>query len=184
MAGTAADSLKNVLSFTWSDPQFSVGLDNSKFTVLVGAHGQNFTSFQSKSFSGVLTGALLGKELNAMAIKFGGTIGTVIALDLKVVASQANNNEPLSSSVVQVNVTPYGDLAIQASVAAVVCEPANATKPGITFTWNTAFNGFSGVKTYTLEYAKGGTSFATPTTVSVSGYTKTFTILELNQMAL
>src|SRR6478609_1304089 len=103
---TAADSVSNVITLNWTDPGFAVGLDNSKFVVMVGAMGKDFVSFARKDFSGVTTGALLGKEINAMALKFGGTIGQPITLDVKVVASQKNNNGTTSSGVMQVAVTP------------------------------------------------------------------------------
>ena len=99
VAVTAADSLDEVISFTWTDPKYAVGLDNTRFRLLVGPADGNFTSFVAKDFVGALSGALLGKEVNAMAVKFGGSIGEPITLDAKVVASQENNNEPKSSDI-------------------------------------------------------------------------------------
>ncbi len=127
---TATDSLSNVISFSWSDPQYAVGLDKSKFSIVVGATGKNFASFSSKDFTGVLAGTLLGKEINAMALKFGGVVGQSITLDVKVVASQTNNNEPMSSNVLQVAVTPYGDLGLKATPTTVVCAAATSSQVG------------------------------------------------------
>lgn len=181
---TAADSVSNVITLNWTDPGFAVGLDNSKFVVMVGAMGKDFVSFARKDFSGVTTGALLGKEINAMALKFGGTIGQPITLDVKVVASQKNNNGTTSSGVMQVAVTPYGDLGLKAVPTTVVCTAANADKVGTVVNWTNAFNGYNGVKTYQLQYAKGGTSFASPTSTAVTGYSKTFSQLDLNKIVL
>jgi hypothetical protein len=181
---TAADSVSNVVTLTWTDPQFAVGLTNSKFVVMVGAMGKGFVSFAQKDFSAVLTGTLLGKEINAMALKFGGQIGQSITLDVKVVASQQNNNEPTSSNVLQVAVTPYGDLGLKAVPTTVVCTAATSSQVGTVLSWSTAFNGYTGVKTYQLQYAKGGTSFGSPTSSPVTGYTKSFTQLDLNKIAL
>ena len=72
VAAGPADSLKSVISFNWTDPKYSVGLKNSKFTVVVGSAGKNFVSSLSKEFTGVLTGAMLGKEINGMALRLGG----------------------------------------------------------------------------------------------------------------
>jgi hypothetical protein len=181
---TATDSVSGILTFNWTDPKYSVGLSQSKFSVVVGATGKNFASFAQKDFSGVLTGVLLGKEINAMALKFGGVIGQQITLDVKVVASQVNNNEQLSSSVLQVAVTPYGDLGLKGAPLTVVCTAATSAQVGSIISWSNAFNGYTGVKKYELQYAKGGTSFASPTVSTVTSYSQTFTQLDLNKIAL
>jgi hypothetical protein len=184
VAVAASDSLADALSFTWNDPEYVVGLSGSKFTIKVGPEGGNFTSFLSKEFSGVLTGSLLGKELNGMALKFGGVIDAEITLDAMVVASQSNNNEPKNSNVVQIIVTPYGDLALTPSSTSVVTNAAISSEEALEVTWSTAFVGFNGVKTYVLEHAEGDTDFASPTSVDVTEFTKSFTHFELNKIAL
>jgi hypothetical protein len=184
VAITAKDSLTDAVTVTWADPKYAVGIEKSKFTVIVGAAGKDFAGFSTKDFSGVLQGALLGKEINAMALKFGGVIGQPIALDVKVVASQANNNEPKTSNVSQITVTPYGDLTLTPSSTSVVTSVATSSQVGLSLTWSTAFSGYTGVKTYQMQYAKGGTSFANPTVVEITKFTKSFTQFELNKMAL
>ncbi len=184
VAAAAADSLKAALTLTWNDPKFSVGLKNSKFTVMVAKTGTNFTSFASKEFTNALTGDLTGKDLNGMALKFGGVIGQPVALEMMVVASQANNNEPKKSAVLPLSVTAFSGFGLTGSPAALTTNPATPSATGVTFTWNRAFSGFSGVITYELQHAKTGTSFATPTTVAVTGFSKSFTHLELNSIAL
>lgn len=184
VAVTATDSLNAVLSLNWSDPQYVVGLEKSKFTVRVAKGGSNFSSFASKEFTGVLTGDLLGKELNGMAFKFGGVAGEPIMLDVMVVASHLNNNEPKNSNVVQITVTPFADLGISASPASVVLASATAAETATTLTWTTAFNGFGAVKTYELQYAKGGTDFADAVSETVTSFTKSYTHEELNDLAL
>jgi hypothetical protein len=184
VAVSASDSLKEVISFNWNDPEYAIGLDESKFTVKVGASGSNFSSFLSKDFSGVLTGALLGKELNGMALRFGGVIGQPITLEAMVVAAQSNNNEPKNSNVVQITVTPYGDLGLTPSSTAVTLNANTASAKSLGLSWSTAFVGFKGVKTYQLQYAKGGTSFASPTNVDITAFSKSFTHFELNKIAL
>jgi hypothetical protein len=184
IAVTAADSLDEVIMFTWPDPQYTLGLDNSKFTVKVGANGSNFSSFQTKEFNGVLTGSLTGKEVNGMALKFGGLPGTPIVLDVMAIASQSNNNEPKNSNVVQVTVTPYGDLTAAASVSEVELEPGSAGDEALELEWSTAFNGFNGVKTYQLQYDAGASDFASPVSVDVTSFNYSFTHFQLNKLAL
>lgn len=184
VAASSADSLKSVISFNWNDPKYSVGLKSSKFTVVMGNTGKNFVSSLSKEFTGVLTGAMVGKEINGMALRLGGIVGQPIILDVKVIASQSNNNEPKSSAILPITVTPYGDLGLTSNPTSITPSAATPDAIGATFSWNVAFNGFSGVKTYAIQYAKAGTSFATPVVNSVSGFSKSFTHLQLNDIAL
>src|SRR5260221_6499770 len=75
VTGAAKDSLTEILSLSWNDPGFAVGIAQTKFNVVVGVTGKDFASNLSKSFTGVTTGALLGKELNGMALRLGGVVG-------------------------------------------------------------------------------------------------------------
>lgn len=184
VAVSAADSLASVLSFTWNDPAYAVGLSNSKFRVIVGADDANFNTFQHKDFTAVLTGSLLGKEVNAMALKLGASIGQPFVLNVKVVASQENNNETKESAVLEITVTPYGDLLLTQSVNSVAPSASTPDVVGVTFNWSTAFVGYDGVKTYELQYAESGTAFADYTAVSVTSQSKSFTQFELNGIAL
>jgi hypothetical protein len=180
----AEDSLDNVLTFTWQDPGFAVGLEDTKFTLKLGPTGTNFATFQTKEFSAETSGALTGKELNGMAIRLGGVVGEPIVLDAVVTASHSNGNEPVASNVVQITVTPYADLGLSASVSEVTPDPTTPGDDAVTFEWGVAFNGFSGVRTYELEYAAGGTDFAEITSMSLTGFSETLTHLEINQIAL
>lgn len=179
----AADSLAQVVTLSWNDPQYSVGLSKTKFSVVVGKAGQNFSTTRAKEFTGVLTGALLGKELNGMALQMGGVVGQTITLDVRVMASQANFNEPINSNTIQLTVTPYGDLSLSSSVTTLVTNQATQGSTSVTFNWSTAFNGFDGVKTYELQHASAST-FANPTVIAVQGFSKPLTHLEMNNIAL
>jgi hypothetical protein len=183
VAAAPADSLKAALTLTWNDPKFSVGLKNSKFTVMVAKTGTNFTSFASKEFTNALKGDLTGKDLNGMALKFGGVIGQPIALDMMVVASQANNNEPKKSAVLGVTVTPFSDLSIAASSTAVVTTAQNKDNVGLTLTWSPGFKGYEGSRVYQLQYAKGGTNFAATVNIDLPNITRSFTNFELNNIS-
>ncbi|GHN01267.1 hypothetical protein WSM22_27560 [Cytophagales bacterium WSM2-2] len=184
VTAAAKDSLTEVATLSWNDPGFAVGLSQSKFSIVVGVTGKDFASSLSKSFTGVTSGALLGREINGMALRLGGSVGQSIGLDVKVVASLANNSQQKTSNTIQIGVTPYGDLGITASVSTVKPSAATPDAVAVTFNWNVAFNGYNGVKKYQIQYAKTGTSFASPTTVDVTAYKQSFSNLELNKIAL
>jgi hypothetical protein len=184
VAISAKDSLSEALTLTWTDPGYSVGLSQSKFSIVVGASGKNFVAALTKDYTAVEKGVLLGKEINAMALKLGGVIGQVFSLDVKVISALSNNDQQKSSNVVQVSVTPYGDLILASSPTKIITSAANSLNVGAVLTWNTAFNGYNGVKAYQLQYAKTGTNFASPTTASVSSFSQSFTQNALNNIAL
>lgn len=184
VAVAAKDSLSSALTLTWNDPKYAVGLAQTKFTIMVGAKDKNFANFQSKSFTGVLTGSLLGKEVNAFALKMGGVIGTPINLDVKVVSSQANNNETKNSAITNIAVTPYGDLTLTSTALSVTANPATASLVGATLNWGTALSGLSVVKQYEIQYAKSGTNFSSPNTSNATSFSKSFSQFDLNLIAL
>lgn len=179
----AKDSLTAALTLTWTDPKFSVGLAKSKFTVMVGPADKEFANFQSKEFVGVLTGSLLGKELNRIALRFGGVIGQPISLDVKMIASLTNNNEPISTPVTKITFTPASDLSLSASTASVVTSAANKDLVGLTLNWSIGFNGYEGSRSYQLQYAKGGTNFASPVVIDLTTVNRSFTQKQLNDIA-
>ncbi|MBS1680134.1 MAG: SusE domain-containing protein [Bacteroidetes bacterium] len=178
----AADSLSDALTFTWTDPKYSVGLSKTVFTIMVDSAGKNFVNMTSKTFTNVLTGAFTGKEINEIAVKLGGIAGQPMTLDMKVMASLENSGAPQESSVVQVSVTPFSSLSLSADSLTVVCTAANAGDKGSEFTWTPAFQGFNGPVTYQLQYAKTKTNFASPTSVSQTSFSKVFTKLDLNKI--
>jgi len=184
VAPSAADSLADVVTLTWNDPQYSVGLERSKFTVRVGKSGSDFSKSFTKDFTGVLSGSLLGKEINGLAISLGAQVGEPTDLDVVVVASQLNNNEPKTSAVVAITVTPYAQLVVMPSAEAVETIYESSSEEALQISWTNAFSGFSGVKTYQLQYAEGGTDFADPITVDASGFSHSFTHGELRSIVL
>jgi hypothetical protein len=184
VAISAKDSLSEALTLTWTDPGYSVGLSQSKFSIVVGASGKNFATTLTKDYSAVVKGVLFGKEINAIALKLGGVIGQVFSLDVKVVSALTNNDQQKSSNVIQVSITPYGDLTLSATATKVVATAATSSKTGDSLYWNSAFNGYKGVKTYQLQYAKNGTNFASPTSTPLTAFSKTFSQLDLNKLAL
>ncbi|MFM8913701.1 MAG: SusE domain-containing protein, partial [Flammeovirgaceae bacterium] len=179
----AKDSLTAALTLTWTDPKFSVGLAKSKFTVMVGPADKGFANFQSKEFVGVLTGSLLGKELNRIALRFGGVIGQPISLDVKMIASLTNNNEPISTESTKITFTPASDLSLAASSGSVVTTAANKDLVGVALNWSIGFNGYEGSRSYQLQYARGGTNFASPVVIDLTAVNRSFTQKQLNDIA-
>ncbi len=184
VSAPAADSLKPAITFTWNDANLPLGLAKTKYTLLFDKAGNNFLNPTRKEFTGVLSGALLGKEVNGIALKYGGNFTAPANLDVRIIASLENNNASVVSNTIKVAFTPYSDLEIKSSVATLTATGATADNVGINLTWTTAFSGYVGVKTYQLQYAKKETNFASPSVIDVTTLSKSFTVLELNKIAL
>jgi starch-binding outer membrane protein SusE/F len=75
--------------------------------------------------------------------------------------------------------------ALSASETSLVLNSDNADDTVQTFSWTPTEFGFKAAVKYTLELAKGGTNFDSPTEVNMgSSTTKKYTTAELNQLAL
>ncbi|MBD0296387.1 MAG: SusE domain-containing protein [Bacteroidota bacterium] len=74
---------------------------------------------------------------------------------------------------------------LAASQTTLVLNSANANDTIQAFSWSGTDYGFKAAVRYTLQLAKGGTNFASPTEVNMgSGTTKKYTTAEFNQLAL
>ena len=84
---------------------------------------------------------------------------------------------------VQAVLAPGGSVNLASSQLTLVLTQANAANTASAFTWGKADFGYPAGITYTLQFCKGGTNFATATTTGINMDTKlarTFTIGDLN----
>ena len=168
IAPTPADSLASVINFQWSSPNYATDTSNYKFVVEVDSTDRNFAKSVKKEVIGKLEAGLTGKELNAILLNYGFTLGSPYTLDVRVISSYANNNERYISNVVKVTVTPYSDPSVLSSSATTVTGTlATASEKALTFSWTSSFNGYPGIVTYTLQYDSAGKNFASPQEIAV-----------------
>jgi starch-binding outer membrane protein SusE/F len=84
---------------------------------------------------------------------------------------------------VQAFLKPVGGMNLTSTQSTLVLLQANAANTAATFAWDKANFGYDAGITYTLQFCKGGTNFATATTTAINMETKlakTFTVGELN----
>lgn len=84
---------------------------------------------------------------------------------------------------VQAVLNPSGAVALSSTATTLVLLQASAATTAVTFTWDKANFGYPAGITYTLQFCKGGTNFATATSTSINmetALTKTFTVGDLN----
>jgi starch-binding outer membrane protein SusE/F len=184
---TPADSLVDVVTFSWSNPEYATDSSNYKFIVEIDSTGRNFSHKVTKTVMGGLNTSFTGKELNDILLNYGFVLGTPTGLDVRVVSSYGNNNEQYTSNVIKLSVSAYNDPSVlSASKTTVSPTLATASVNAVDFTWTPSFNGYSGTVTYALVYDSATKNFANSKEIAVGPmmYNKSVNNGEINEMAL
>ncbi len=187
VAPTLADSVANVLSFSWTNPQYGQDTSLYKFIIEVTPAGNNFATKVTKTVTGSLAASITGRELNNMLLNLGLTAGTASNVDVRVISSYGNNNERYLSNVLTISAKPFADPAVLSTEKTTVTGTlATANQPSNTFSWTEAFKKYTGTVTYTLQYDSSGKNFATINEIPVGTglLTKALNEGEMNQTAL
>jgi hypothetical protein len=187
VTSTLADSNRNVINFSWTNPQHATDTSNYKYVLSIDSAGRNFSREVTKTVMGVRNTAITGRELNNILLNYGFALGRTHSLDVKVTSSYGNNNEKLESNVLRVTVSPFDDPAVLVTQNTTLSPTlASSNNPGNTFTWTRSFVGYSGDITYTLQYDSAGKNFTAPRdyAVGVNRLTVTLTNFEMNETAL
>ncbi|HVS96413.1 MAG TPA: SusE domain-containing protein [Puia sp.] len=104
---TPADSLRNVLALSWSNPHYATDSATELYTIQIDSSGRNFSHAVSIRVSGQLSDSLTAKQINTIALGFGFAYNVAYKMDVRLISSYANNNEQLVSNVITVTYTPY-----------------------------------------------------------------------------
>jgi hypothetical protein len=107
IAPAPADSLKTVLSYTWTYPKYSVDSMTVKYIVQIDSAGRNFSKASQKVLTGALSASFTAKELNDIAIGFGFQYNKLYNMEARIISSMSNNNERKFSNTVALRYTPY-----------------------------------------------------------------------------
>lgn len=164
-----ADSSKNVLTLNWTFPQYATDSGNMKYIVEIDSTGRNFSREVTKTVTKSLNTTFTGRDLNTILLNYGYSVGTPVKLDMRVKSSYTNNNEQYLSNVVQVSVTPYSDPSkLVSENTSVTGSASTSTQHSNTFSWTSAFPGYSGTVSYVLQYDSAKKNFASPK--EIAGY--------------
>lgn len=104
---TPADSLTNIIAFSWTNPKYANDSVTTKFMLEFDSSGRNFSQKQTVMVTGKLTDTLTAKSLNNVLIALGFAYNTTYKVDVRLVSSYSNNNEQLMSNVLTLKMTPY-----------------------------------------------------------------------------
>jgi hypothetical protein len=107
IAVPSADSNNNVLNLRWSRPGYVTDTNNVKFLLQIDSLGKNFANAIERELTAEYSYEFTAKELNEELMSRGFPFEREVSLQIRVVSSYLNNNDPLESNVVDVKVTPY-----------------------------------------------------------------------------
>ncbi len=184
---TPADSITEVITFSWTDPAYATDTSNYKFILELDSTGRNFSKKITKEVMGKRSVGYTGREINAALLNYGFAIGVPKVVDVRIVSSYGNNNEQYTSNVVKVTITPFNDPPKLSSTSdSAICELATAGQNSITFSWTQAFKGYTGNINYIIQYDSTGKNFANIKEIPVGNllYSKAMTQGEMNETAL
>ena len=182
-----ADSTKDVVTFSWTDPNYATDSKTVKYLLEIDSVGGQFGTKVTKELAGERTASITGSELNNILLNFGFTPGTSSELEVRVISSYGNNNEQFKSNTIKLTVTPYTDPSVfSTSKIFVAGSLATATDNALTFSWSPSFKGYSGVVTYSIQYDSLTKNFANAQSIPVGAtiYSLPMTIGQINANAL
>jgi hypothetical protein len=186
VAPAPADSATKVLSFSWTSPEYKQDSSLYKFNLEIDSTGRNFAKKVSRVVTGTLNMSFTGQQLNNMLADFGFTPGQTFSFDIRMVSSYGNNNEQLKSNALKIDIKSYlvPITVVPASTSPIVLQVSNASTNAISFNWNASNFGSNTIK-YALQIDTAGGTFANAQTKQLgSSYTTSFTVSELNTIAI
>ena len=107
IAPKVIDSLSNVVTFNWTNPQYATDSSTVKYVIQIDSSGRNFSKAASVVLKNKSSYTMVAKDLNAILLNLGFKYNTAYKVDVRVVTSYANNNEQLASNVLTLTMTPY-----------------------------------------------------------------------------
>jgi hypothetical protein len=187
VAPALADSMNNVLTISWTSPNYGTDPGTYKFIVEIDSANGSFVEPFRREVIGKTETSFTGRELNSLLLNYGYRTGVATALNVRVVSSQGNNNERKISNPVRITVTAYTDPSVLTTSATTVSATlATASQTAATFNWTRSFVGYSGAITYAIQYDSAGKNFASPQEIAVPNnmLTRALTQAEVNAAAL
>lgn len=102
-----ADSLKNILVLSWTNPGFAGDSTTTKYIIEFDSSGRNFSKEQTVVLKGSTSNPFTAKSLNTILLNLGFAYNTAYNVDIRITASLANNNQQMKSNVITIKSTPY-----------------------------------------------------------------------------
>lgn len=95
------------LKMNWTNPDLATDLSNAKFITQIDLAGRDFSKSLSHTSFGVFKDSFTNKEINRFLLDNGVAIGNFAELQVRLVASYANNNDMKMSNVIPMRFRAY-----------------------------------------------------------------------------
>lgn len=107
IAPAPADSLKDALTVSWSDPGYATDTSKVKYLVQIDSAGRNFSKASTREVIGKRSTTFTARELNNIMLAWDFAFNKAYDLDVRVISSYNNNNEKRNSNTIRIKGTPY-----------------------------------------------------------------------------
>ena len=107
VAPPASDSLKPIITFSWTDPAYATDTARVKYTIEIDSAGRNFSKAVTKVLIGTKSTTFLAKDFNSILLGFGFKFGNAYDVDVRLTSSYNNNNERIVGNTIKLKATPY-----------------------------------------------------------------------------
>jgi hypothetical protein len=104
---TAADSMTNVIGFSWTNPHFATDSASEQYILQIDSAGHGFAQPDTVITLGALADSLTAKRLNTIVLSLGANYNVPYTVEVRLVSSYSNNNEQVMSNTLSLTVTPY-----------------------------------------------------------------------------
>jgi starch-binding outer membrane protein SusE/F len=104
----AADSSRNVLTLSWSNPNYATDSNTVKYVIEIDSAGKDFSkAIYVKTIIGKTSTTITGTQLNNVLIALGFAFDVRYSINVRVTSSYGNNNETYYSNKVKISTTAY-----------------------------------------------------------------------------
>lgn len=108
IAPAPADSNSVALTINWTDPKYPTKNPNGvKYVIQIDSAGRQLSKAHTIIVNDTLQYAFTAKYLNSVLLDYGFQFNTPYNVDVRVVASYANNNDQQYSNIVTIKMSPY-----------------------------------------------------------------------------
>ena len=184
VALTPADSAAAKVTLSWNSPRFATAESNYKYVIELDSTA-NFNNPRAYTQMEATEIGLTGKDLNRMALMWGGNFDGAKEIFVRVRGSYGNNNDMKVSNVVQLSITPTAVPFSFTSSAAGPFSPTidNRNEVVTTLNWTApVIEGF--IYDYFLVYGPSGSPLAEGTRVPLTtDMARDLTYLDLHTYA-
>ena len=103
----AADSLSDLVTFSWTYPGYATDSTNHKYILQIDTAGNDFANARSREIMAGLSTTYTAGEINDLLLSLGFKFEITYTIEARVISSYGNNNDRLYSDPITLSARPY-----------------------------------------------------------------------------